>query len=378
MRRLASISALALLLFGLSGCEKVQALVGKAPEAAGSAAPHGKAPEGKEAAHDKADGKKDKPEKEKGDEHGRVSAVHEKSEADEYALPFAWEASAAEPLGRTRSFLKDMFLTNTDYMQIGTKLFPSYAEKQTPRATVLTCADSRVHTSAFDGSPENDDFMVRNIGNQVATSAGSIEYGVGELNTPLLLIMGHTGCGAVRAAMDGASKLDPAIQAEIAHIHPKKKDPKKDGKRSDKDLWVEAVVDNVHDQVDAALERFGKRVHAGKLTVVGVVLDFRNDIGLGAGRLVLVDVNGNRDPERIGAFIEAVTGHKLSKKDALLKEGASEKAEAGARSSKETAEELADALASLIPAGKKTVKASAPRELPGPREEAHDHGSHGH
>ena len=368
MRRFATSTALALLLTGLPGCEKVQALMGKAPEAAASADPHGKPPEGKEAAaHDK-----DKKDKGKADEHARTDAVHEKSEAEEYALPFAWEASAAEPLGRTRTFLRDMFQTNTDYMQFGTKLFPTYAEKETPRATVLTCADSRVHTSAFDGSPENDDFMVRNVGNQVETSVGSIEYGVGELNTPLLLVLGHTGCGAVRAAMDGSSKLDPAIQGEIAHIHVPKKDPKKDAKRPDKDLWAEAVVDNVHDQVDAALERFGKRVHSGKLTVVGAVLDFRNDIGLGAGRLILVDVNGNRDPERIGAFIEAVTGKRSSKKDALLKEEP-KKDDVAVRSTKETAEELADALASLIPAGKKTVKASAPRELPGSHEDAHGH-----
>jgi carbonic anhydrase len=374
--RLASALTLALLLAGLPGCEKIQALMGKAPEAAGSADPHAKPPEGKEVAHDKADKaeKADKEKDRKGDAHARTDSVPEKAEPVEYALPFAWEASAAEPLGRTRTFLRDMFQTNTDYMQIGTKLFPTYAEKQTPRATVLTCADSRVHTSAFDGSPENDDFLVRNIGNQVETSAGSVEYGVTELNTPLLVILGHTGCGAVRAAMDGPSKLDPAIQAEVAHIHPPKRDAKKDAKRPDKDLWVEAVVDNVHDQVDAALERFGKRVHSGRLTVVGAVLDFRNDIGLGAGRLVLVDVNGNRDPERIGAFIEAVTGRKTGKKDLLSKE---EDKREEARSGKESAEELAEALASLIPAGKKTVKASAPRELPGAAH-AEEHGNAGH
>jgi carbonic anhydrase len=377
VRPFVSAITLALALAGLTGCEKIQGLMGKAPEAAASADAHGKAPEPKS----EKEGKEAKGKDAKEDAHARTDAVHENEDPEEFALPFAWEASAAEPLGRTRTFLRDTFSTNTDYMQLGTKLFQSYADRETPRATVLTCADSRVHTTAFDASPENDDYIVRNIGNQIETSAGSVEYGVEQLNTPLLLILGHTGCTAVKAAMDGsAAKLGPEVEDELGHIHvPKKdakdaksaKDAKKEAKRPERDVWAEAVVSNVHDQVDAALERFGKRVHSGKLTVVGAVLDIRNDIGLGAGRLILVDVNGNRDQERISAFIEAVTGRRQPKKEKEQsskddrsggREGKDEKDSRSSSSRKESAADLADALAALIPSSKRTAKSDQPHD----------------
>jgi carbonic anhydrase len=350
-----------LLLSSLPGCEKVQGLLGqKAPEAAGSAEPHAKPAEAKAP---KTEG-----------EATRADEVHAAAEPEEYALPFAWEADSAEPLGRTRSFLRDVFQTNTDYMQIGTKLFPVYAEKETPRATVLTCADSRVHTTAFDASPENDDYMVRNLGNQVVTSAGSLEYGIEELNTPLLFILGHTGCDAVKAAMDGGAKLDAAVKEEIGHIHPKKKEVQKKGaKPNDRDVWVDAVVDNVHDQVEAALEQFGKRVHSGKLTIVGAVLDYRNDIGLGAGRLILVDVNGNRDQDRIAAFIEAVTGKKSAKRPPSKEEPRKDDDRASS-SKKESAADLAQALATLIP----PRKGSAEAEKGHGGEDDHESAEHAH
>jgi carbonic anhydrase len=287
VRSIFNAGTLPLLLVLLPGCDKIQGLV--FPAKAGEGAPGVSAEPPK-----KADG----PQK-------QAKAEAKGEGPDEYALPFAWETSTNEPLGRTRGFLKEMFVTNGDYMSVGARLFPTFADRQTPRATILTCADSRVHTTAFDASPENDDFMVRNLGNQVENAAGSIEYGVEHLDTPLLFILGHTGCGAVHAAMEGLEKFPGPIQAELKNLHA----PKHDARKGDREAWVNAVVDNVHDQVSVALSRFGKRVHSGRLTIVGAVLDFRNDIGLGAGRLILVDVNGNQDQKRIAAFIEAVTGH---------------------------------------------------------------------
>jgi carbonic anhydrase len=324
-------SGLALVLgfaVALSGCEKVQGLISPA-KAAASAAP-GEAH--KEAEAPAASAKE---------------AAGEKPDADEeFALPFAWENSATEPLGRTRSFLKDMLTTNGDYMSAAAKLFPTFADKQTPRATVLTCADSRVQTTAFDASPENDDFLVRNLGNVVANAAGTVEYGVEQLNTPLLFILGHTGCGAVKAAMGGADKLPKSVQAELKAVHPPKKDPK-EPKRTDTEALTWAVIGNVHDQVADALGRFSKRVHSGRLTVVGGVLDLRNDIGLGAGRIVIVDVNGNQDQKRIAAFIEAVTGKPAPEATLAREDGSGESKHADSR------EKLLHALAALPPAAGK-------------------------
>jgi hypothetical protein len=69
--------------------------------------------------------------------------------------------------------------------------------------------------------------------------------------------------------------------------------------------------------VSFGLTHFSHEVHEGKLTIVGVVYDFRNDLQQGAGKIVIVNVNGNSDPERMASFVEAVIGHaKEAAKDA--------------------------------------------------------------
>jgi carbonic anhydrase len=205
--------------------------------------------------------------------------------------------------------LGDVLTDNQAYMEHGDKFFAAFADKQTPRATVVTCADSRVQSNAWDVTPENDDFIVRNIGNLVENGEGSIEYGIEHLRTPLLLIIGHTGCGAVKAAMGDTSKLSAPIQKELEHIHLPKPTPGK----TPESAWAEAVIANVNNQVETALKHFAKDVQGGQLTVVGAVYDFRNDLLQGAGKLSIVNVNGNSEAERMSAFVEAVGGKKDDK-----------------------------------------------------------------
>jgi len=259
--------------------------------------------------------KKEGAKTEKAHEAKGGSKVEGEAEAEaqpgKFIVPFAWEAAKDEPLAQTRAFLADVLTDNQTYMEHGAKFFAGFADKQTPRATILTCADSRVHTQAWDVTPENDDFTIRNIGNQVENAEGSLEYGVEHLRTPLLMVIGHTGCGAVKAAMGDISKLSPPIQKELEHIHL----PKPTAGSSPEAAWAEAVIANVNVQVETALKRFGKDVQAGQLTVVGAVYDFRNDLLQGAGKLNIVNVNGNSEPERMTAFVEAVSGKKDEAKE---------------------------------------------------------------
>jgi carbonic anhydrase len=246
---------------------------------------------------------------EKGHEAKGHEAKEQLPDPGKFIVPFAWEAAKDEPLAQTRAFLADALTDNQGYMEHGDKFFAAFADKQTPRATVLTCADSRVHSTAWDVTPENDDFVIRNIGNQLENAEGSIEYGIEHLRTPLLLVIGHTGCGAVKAAMGDISKLSAPIQKELEHIHL----PKPAANKSPEAAWAEAVIANVNNQVDTALKQFGKDVQAGQLTVVGAVYDFRNDLLQGAGKLSIVNVNGNSEPERMDAFVDAITGKKDEK-----------------------------------------------------------------
>lgn len=257
-------------------------------------------------AEPKKTAKKEGAKTDKGAQAAKAAAKGALEEPGKFIVPFAWEAARDEPLAQTRTFLNEVFTDNQDYMEHGQKFFAAFADKQTPRATVLTCADSRVHTPAWDVTPENDNFMVRNIGNQVENAEGSIEYGIEHLRTPLLLVIGHTGCGAVKAAMGDTSKLGPALQAELSHIHV----PKPAAGKSPEAAWAEAVIINVNNQVETALKQYGKQVQAGDLTVVGAVYDFRNDLLQGAGKLTIVNVNGNSEAERMTAFVDAIMGKK--------------------------------------------------------------------
>jgi carbonic anhydrase len=143
---------------------------------------------------------------------------------------------------------------------------------------------------------------VRNIGNQVRNAHGSVEYGVEHLKTPVLMIIGHTGCGAIKAAMDQPTDLAAPIREELKHL---KFDKRKAGE-TEKQAFTNAVVTNVNNQVAFSTDQFGKLIQQGQLTVVGAVYDFRNDMGKGFGRLNVVNVNGNSNPERLKAFIQAL------------------------------------------------------------------------
>ena len=76
----------------------------------------------------------------------------------------------------------------------------------------MTCADSRVSPSwIFDTTP-GELFVIRNAGNTAFTEAiASVEYSVSVLNTPLVMVMGHSGCGAVTSAM-GGDDLSPSLE----------------------------------------------------------------------------------------------------------------------------------------------------------------------
>jgi len=88
-----------------------------------------------------------------------------------------------------------------------------YENGQYPFAAVVSCSDSRVPVElVFDARP-GELFVVRTAGNVAGLFAiGSIEYAVMELKVPLVIVLGHQKCGAVRAALDGV-ELTPSMKA---------------------------------------------------------------------------------------------------------------------------------------------------------------------
>ena len=77
-------------------------------------------------------------------------------------------------------------------------------EKQEPFAAVLSCADSRVPVELVFDQSIGHIFVTRVAGNVITPEIiGSLEYGVAVLGTKVILVMGHSGCGAVKATMQG-------------------------------------------------------------------------------------------------------------------------------------------------------------------------------
>lgn len=188
-----------------------------------------------------------------------------------------------------RAFIKEIMVDDSAYVAAkGSSFFQELSKGQHPRATVVTCSDSRVQTNMLDKTPEGDLFMIRNIGNQIATSKGSVEYGINHLGSSLLLIIGHAKCGAIGAASGDYSKLEPAIQKELDTIKGAKNVSSIDG-----------VKANVNNQVAAALDEWKEEVKEGHLLVIGAVYDFADDMKQGAGKLNLINVNGQTDAAKM-------------------------------------------------------------------------------
>lgn len=191
-----------------------------------------------------------------------------------------------------QKMLADVVAQNDYYVKKqGADFFEKMKGGQQPRATVIGCSDSRFQGDALDAKAENDLFFIRNIGNQFSSNMGSVEYGVRHLNTPLLMIIGHTRCGAVKAAMNDYSSLEPNIIQELDSILPAiRKTQMTPG--NDEANWLNAVISNVSQQVYYAQKAFADEVSSGKLTIIGAVYDLANDIKHGHGRLKVVNLNG--------------------------------------------------------------------------------------
>jgi carbonic anhydrase len=159
--------------------------------------------------------------------------------------------------------------------------FRALAEGQYPHAVIVGCADSRVAPEILFDVGVGDIFVVRIAGNVVGgagvTVKGSIEYAIAELNVPLIVVLGHSGCGAVKAAMkhiDAKDSLPGAINGlvelikpAVAQSHGKPGDPLDNAVRKNVELGVERLK-----QLQPIV---APQVKEGKLKVVGAVYDLR-------------------------------------------------------------------------------------------------------
>lgn len=216
-------------------------------------------------------------------------------------LLWADEEPTADETAQVRGIVQNLINDNAAFVKSHRPdYYKPFLNAQHPRATVVTCSDSRVHMHAMDKTPDGDLFVVRNIGNQISTSEGSVEYGVRHLHTPLLIIIGHSACGAVKAAYGDYSAESDALKHELDTLKLPPKNPENDENAQ----WLQGVKANVNYQVEIALKKFATEASTGRLTVIGAVYDFQNALQQGQGRLVITNINGNTDADSITAALK--------------------------------------------------------------------------
>lgn len=115
---------------------------------------------------------------------------------------------------------------------------------QAPHSIVLSCSDSRVPPEIVFDQKLGELFTVRTAGESLSSTAiASMEYAVEHLGTRLLIVMGHTSCGAVKAAVstvNGGDAGSPNLNDLVADIHPRIKELTDGGRPPSPNLEAES------------------------------------------------------------------------------------------------------------------------------------------
>jgi carbonic anhydrase len=177
------------------------------------------------------------------------------------------------------------FITGKTKTRALVSLRQSLAKGQHPKAIVLSCSDSRVPPELLFDQTLGDLFVVRAAGNIAdAIGLGSMEYAVEHLGSTVLVVLGHTKCGAVSAAASGDKMPTSNLQALVDQIEPAVTKAKESAKG---DTLLEAAIrENVHESAKDVLAHSEVLRHAkeeGKLTV------YEAEYQLDTGKVIRLD-----------------------------------------------------------------------------------------
>ena len=137
---------------------------------------------------------------------------------------------------------------------------------QHPYAIVVCCSDSRVMPEAIFGASLGELFVIRVAGNVLDRhQLGSIEYAAGHLDCGHIIVLGHTGCGAVAAALSGGGDgFIKYITDDILEAIGDERDPDR------------ACCLNVEHAVARLQEEFAEHPEIGAVTIEGALYDIRS------------------------------------------------------------------------------------------------------
>ncbi len=167
------------------------------------------------------------------------------------------------------------FVANQELQRNGVEQVRLSAEQgQHPQAIVLSCIDARVPVEILFDKGVGDIFVTRVAGNVVSADIlGSMEYACGHSTAKVVMILGHTNCGAVHSAVEGASGGN--MTGMLAKIHPAISDCKSHGLEGHEleAAVVEQNVLNMIDTVRSESEELAHLEHEGHIKIIGAIFD---------------------------------------------------------------------------------------------------------
>jgi carbonic anhydrase len=145
---------------------------------------------------------------------------------------------------------------------------------QHPFAIIVGCSDSRVPPEIIFDQGIGDIFVIRTAGQVIDNAAlASIEYGAEHLGVPLVVVLGHDSCGAVKAAVEGGEApghigyLVEAISPAVDEAA--KQDANEASEEEVLDAAIDINVENIVDQLKTSKPVLSELVKEGRLTIVG-------------------------------------------------------------------------------------------------------------
>jgi carbonic anhydrase len=163
-----------------------------------------------------------------------------------------------------------------------TEMLAHLVRGQQPYATILCCSDSRVPPEIVFDAGLGELFVVRVAGNVLSAEvAGSLQYAGALLGTPLFVVLGHDGCGAVKASLDTmlyGTLQHSRIQALVDAIVPGLRNLALDLELSPDDLVARAVEANVRwtiRQIEQTPEA-SAGLASGRVSLVGAVFELES------------------------------------------------------------------------------------------------------
>ena len=170
------------------------------------------------------------------------------------AASIAFTGSSAKPKGDQKPNVMIILLDDVGFGHLSafggpyrTPNIERLSKGQSPHSIVLSCSDSRLPPEAIFDQKLGEIFTVRSAGEALSAPAiASIEYAVAHLGSKLIVVLGHTNCGAVKAAVEtieGSSAGSQNLDQLVSDIHPRIRATLK-SKKLEKDLrsasWANA------------------------------------------------------------------------------------------------------------------------------------------